>query len=110
LQHLKIRGFWQVNLHAPGYGRTTTHKSPAGAFGIPEIMPPIRRQIFKVMPKAADPQPSQSALIKCKTGKNIQFHSSRFPHSMPFVWRKRAKICPVKLAANIKRARKILVI
>ena len=35
------------NLHAPGSGRTTTQKSLAGALGIPEHMPPIRRQDFQ---------------------------------------------------------------
>ena len=33
-----------VNLHAPGGGRAATHESPAGAFGIPEWMPPNRRR------------------------------------------------------------------
>ena len=34
--------------HAPGGGRTTTQKSPAGAFVIPEFMPPVRRRTFIV--------------------------------------------------------------
>ena len=39
----------KVNLHAPECGRITTHESPAGALGIPEFMPPIRRRTFKVI-------------------------------------------------------------
>jgi len=31
------RWTFTVNLHAPGSGRSTTHKSLAGAFGIPDI-------------------------------------------------------------------------
>ena len=43
----KLRSFWHIsNLHAPGSGRTTTHESLAGAFGIPELMPAIRRREF----------------------------------------------------------------
>ena len=36
------------NLHAPGNGRTTTHKGLVGTFDIPERMPPIRRRNFIV--------------------------------------------------------------
>ena len=43
---IRDKGF-KVNLHAPGCGRTTTHESPTGAFGIPEFMPPIRRRDFQ---------------------------------------------------------------
>ncbi|RKJ02308.1 hypothetical protein D7X87_17405 [bacterium D16-54] len=39
-------GTFTVNLHAPGSGRTTNHESQAGAFGIPEFMPPNRRRDF----------------------------------------------------------------
>ena len=38
-----------------GCGRPPPHKSSAGAFGIPEFMPPIRRRIFK----AKRPRPRQ---------------------------------------------------
>ncbi len=48
-------GTFKVNLHAPGCGRTTTHESQAGALGIPEFMPPNRRQTFKVNPHACHP-------------------------------------------------------
>jgi len=36
-----------VNLHVPGSGQPTTHESLAGPLGIPELMPPNRRQTFK---------------------------------------------------------------
>ena len=39
-------GTFTVNLHAPGSGRATNHESLAGAFGIPEFMPPNRRRDF----------------------------------------------------------------
>ncbi len=38
----------EVNLHAPGSGRAATHKSLAGAWGIPELMPPDGSGTFKV--------------------------------------------------------------
>jgi hypothetical protein len=41
------RWTFKVNLHAPGSGHATTHESRAGAVGIPEFMPPIRRRTFK---------------------------------------------------------------
>jgi len=39
---------YKVNLHAPGGGHSTAHKSLAGTLGIPELMPPEWRQTFKV--------------------------------------------------------------
>ena len=42
------RRIFIVNLHAPGCGRTTTHESLAGALGIPDFIPPIRRRTFIV--------------------------------------------------------------
>ena len=53
-QHEKENGAdMKVNLHAPGSGRTTTHESLAGAFGIPEFMPPNRRRDFHSKPACA---------------------------------------------------------
>ena len=38
----------EINLHAPGNGRTTAHESLAGAWGIPELMPPVGGGTFIV--------------------------------------------------------------
>lgn len=49
----------RVNLHAPG-GGATAHESLAGAFGIPEFMPPARRRAFKVTGIIAEYNPFHS--------------------------------------------------
>ncbi len=52
-----------VNLHAPGNGRVTTQNSLAGAFGIPERRPPIRRQNF-IVKKIATRESYGNALVE----------------------------------------------
>ncbi len=51
-----------TDLHAPGSGRTTTHEGMAGAFGIPERMPPIRRRDFIV--KTDDTEKEMDSTIR----------------------------------------------
>ncbi len=43
-----LRKNFSVNLHAPGSGCTAAHESLAGAWGIPECMPPNRRRTSTV--------------------------------------------------------------
>ncbi len=64
-------GNHEINLHAPGSGRTTTHESLAGAPGIPEFMPPDRRRTFKVIEKEVNEDTDKQVLPAFETDMGI---------------------------------------
>jgi transcription elongation factor GreA len=82
------------NLHAPGLRRTTASESPAGALGISECMPPVRRRNFQSKDKGVRKMEEKKNLLTYAGLKQLEEEL----HDLKVVKRK-------EVAQKIKEAR-----